>query len=354
LKLQQWKIEAMKTMRTIVTFVRCASAGSISQGAREIGISPQAASKQILDLEAAVGTRLLRRGTRKVTLTEEGAIFYARCREALDSIDAGVRRLRQSADPAAGPVRLAVAPGSMAATLVAPLLGPLQQRHPLIHLDVIAQNEAPDFAGQAIDVGLVLGAGDMPEARRIATLPRILCAAPGYLRRQGRPYSIDQLRDHRWVVIRDGFDESRSQTLRLRGPKDVVTLQVPVSLVVNDVATALRAVLDGVGIGYFHPFRVVSDLRAGLLEVLDLGDVDEDEGLYVYVSQQTEAPTRSRLVADYLYEHLSRHPDFRPGACGRMSCACKAQPARLGEPRHATIPVSAIGRVQPRARRSAG
>jgi DNA-binding transcriptional LysR family regulator len=300
-------MKKLSNMRTMVTFVRCAETGSITAAARQLGISPQAASRHIIELERWVGASLFTRTTRKLALTQEGAMFFRRCSESLRNIDDGVRALRRTSQDLAGTVRLGVTPFAIARTLVAPLLGPFQERYPEISLDVVAQNENPDIVAQEIDVGVLAGA--LPEAlegaQRIADLPLVLCAAPSYLARHGMPRGPEDFARHRWIAIRNARDSNREVPFRFRRGQRVVVEHVPVTLASNDAATALRALLDGAGIGQVPWFRASSHVRAGRLTPLDLGFEPDVIGLYVYLSRQSRAPRRSQALADYLSEHLS-------------------------------------------------
>lgn len=302
----------MKKLTSLQTFVRCAEAGGISRAARDLAISPQAASQHIARLESWLGVELFKRSTRKVALTEEGALFYRRCKESLDNIDAGVRQLRLSGAGVAGTVRVAVTPAALGPALLAPLLAPFLRRYPDIALDIVGQNETPDLVGQGIDVWLFAGPEERktPGARRVTALPLFLCAAPDYLRRHGVPQSLDELQRHRWVGVRSSLNLPHA--FRFRRGTRVATPHVPMAVVANDGGTALRAVIDGVGLGHFPWFRIARDVRLGRLEVLDLGHVPEDLGLYVHVSQRSGTPRRSRVLADFLHEQLSRHADLAP------------------------------------------
>jgi DNA-binding transcriptional LysR family regulator len=301
----------VKKLRQILTFVKCASAGSISGAARELGISPQAASKHILELEAWLGVKVFHRNTRQFALTAEGAAFLQRCKDGLEQIDEGVRVVRQSTSELAGTVRLAVTPFSLADSVVAPLLAKFQERYPQIALEVIAHNEPPDIVGQAVDVGLMLGAApSQTAARRVATVPIVLCAAPAYLERYGTPRSVADLKAHRWIALRNTADDNRALPFRFRHGGRVVTEHPPIAFVANDGSTALRAMLDGIGIGQLPHFRVAPHVRTRELVRLDAGHVPPELGLYVYVTGKTRAPHRSQALADYLHEQLSNHPDF--------------------------------------------
>jgi DNA-binding transcriptional LysR family regulator len=120
----------MDQLRAITTFIRAAQSGSISEAARTLGLTPQAASKHILNLEQWAGVRLLNRTTHKISLTEEGLAFYERCKPAVESIEEGLIALRDVAKDPLGTVRLAVPHGIV--RLADPLMGRFPEQYPRV------------------------------------------------------------------------------------------------------------------------------------------------------------------------------------------------------------------------------
>ncbi len=301
----------MDQLRAIGTFIRAAQSGSISGAARELGLTPQAASKHILNLEQWAGVRLFNRTTHKISLTEEGLAFYARCKPALESIEEGLIELRDVTEEPVGKVRLAVPHGIV--RFVGPLMGRFLDQYPRVCIDLISHGKNPDVVQDRIDVGIQ--AGTLPDsslvARKFASVQLVPCATPAYLQKYGIPKTMEDLKNHRCIKLR--LPES-GVTLpwTFQQGHEVVTFDVPASLTTNDVDLEFQAVLSGAGIGQLATVRIGSHVRAKRLRPLLIGYVSEHYGLYVYMPRRTFIPKKNRVLADFLYEELKQHPDLQP------------------------------------------
>ena len=301
----------MDQLRAITTFIRTAQSGSISGAARGLGLTPQAASKHILNLEQWAGVRLFNRTTHKMSLTEEGLAFYERCKPAMESIEEGLMGLRDSTEDPAGTVRLAVPHGFL--RLVGPLMGRFLDQYPRVCIDLIAHDHSPDVVQERIDVGIQ--GGRLPDsslvARKFASIQLVPCATPAYLKKYGIPKTMEDLKSHRCIKTRQP-ESGITLPWTFQQGHEVVTFDVPASLTTNDGDVELQAVLSGAGIGQLATFRIASHVRAKRLQPLLIGYVSEHYGLYVYMLRRTSIPKKNRVLADFLYEELKRHPDLQP------------------------------------------
>lgn len=304
-------------LHTIVTFVRCVHAGSFTKAALELGITPQAVSGQIKQLENWVGVRLFHRSTRKINLTEEGKGFFARCKAGMDLVDDGVRSLREATEEPVGSVRLAV-PYAISRGFIIPLLTAFFERYPHISIELIVQNQNPDIVDQSVDLSVVSGPR-LPSSsmivRKIASAELILCVARDYVERYGTPRTIEELHRHRSVSLRHPrTGKIMPWTFQTRQRR--VTLDMVAALTTNDTDTQRQAVLNGAGIGQLASFFVWPHVRAGRLIPLQLGYVAPPINFYLYMPHRTNIPKKTRVVADFLYKELKHHPDFQPMAVG--------------------------------------
>ena len=302
----------MDNLRVLRTFIRIANTGNFSQAARELNITPQAASNQVKQLERWVGVRLLNRTTRKISLTEEGVSFYETCVGAVGAIDEGVRNLHESAEEAFGTVRVA-APYGLSWRFVAPALGRFVEKHPRVSVELLVQNRVPDLVGQSIDVGVL---GDpLPEnsmvARRFGSVRLVLCATPAYLGRRGTPRDMEDLKQHCCINLRNWIT-GKVIPWTFEKASSVVTEDIPAMLTMNDGDSALQAVLSGAGIAQLSTYRVAPYIRTKQLTPLLIGYLSEVYGLYVYMPRRKQVPRRTRALADFLFEEFSAHPDFQP------------------------------------------
>jgi DNA-binding transcriptional LysR family regulator len=299
-------------LRTIVTFVRCAETGSFSKAAVDLGMTPQAVSGQIKQLEDYVGVRLFHRTTRKIRLTEEGSGFFEQCRAGVDSIEEGVRFLHESTHDAVGTVRMSV-PYGIARGYITPILSRFFREHPRVSVDLLVQNANPDVVEQGIDLGIAsrgLPTSNMI-ARRLVTAELVLCASPSYIREHGIPRSIEELRNHRCVVLRHP-KTGKIMPWTFQTPEGTTTLDLAGCLTTNDSDTQRQAVLNGVGIGQLASFFVAQQLRTGDLVPLLMGYVAPPYNFYLFMLRRTKIPRKTRVLADFLHKEFKKHPDFKP------------------------------------------
>lgn len=187
----------MDDLNAILQFVRVVQAGSFAGAARRLGMSPSQLSKQIARLEQQLGTRLLNRTTRSLSLTEAGSIFHGhgmRIVEELDSSREAVQRLQS--EPA-GCLRISALP-SLCHYVLTPLLPQWLARYPSLDIELVASERVIDLAEEGFDLALRITPEPPPGvvARRLAAIRYQLCASPGYLANKGRPDSVADLASH--------------------------------------------------------------------------------------------------------------------------------------------------------------
>jgi DNA-binding transcriptional LysR family regulator len=299
-------------LRAIDIFVKCAESANFSRAAVELGMTPQAVSFHIRQLEDWAQIRLFHRTTRKVRITDEGRSFYQRCRAGMESIAEGFRELRESTVDVAGTVRLAV-PYAMSRTYIVPILAEFMRRYPGISVELIAMSHYPDVVEQGIDISIL--SRHLPRnsfvTRQIASLPLILCATPEYLARHGTPKTMDDLHNHRCVMQRHPVD-GKIMPWTFRRHKKLVSLNIAGGLITNDTDTQRQAVLQGIGIGQLASFFASSHIRAGRLEPILIGYTAPPIPISLCMARRTRIPRRNRTLVDFIYQELRKHPDFQP------------------------------------------
>jgi DNA-binding transcriptional LysR family regulator len=299
----------MDELKALGMFAKVAESGSFRRAAIEQGVAPQAASKTVAQLEAALGVRLFHRTTRKLGLTDEGTQLLARALPALEAVRAamdGARAVRSEG----GVVRV-TAPRSMGLRLVMPLVGEFMQAHPQLRVDVELDDHFTDLVAQKIDVGFRAGARLERNfvARRLLDIQHCICASPAYVERHGRPRRWEDLARHRCT----GFKQVSSGKLlpwEHQGEDGVSLREVPAVFTTNDVEAELHAVLDGVGIGQLPTYLVAAAIREGRLLHLLPRHTTERMGLYLYYPQRSHQPARVRAFIDFVSERLQSRDRF--------------------------------------------
>ena len=187
----------MADLRTLAIFVKVAERKSFVRAASDLGITQSGVSNAIKRLEEQTGTRLLARTTRRVSLTEDGAAFFERCRQALADIDEAELVLKEARLGPSGNLRIDM-PVSFGRLKVVPLLGAFQAQYPNIRLRVTFNNRYIDLVEEGVDISVRLGhlQDSSLIARRLSGTQFSVVGAPDYFAKRGTPKRIDDLAAH--------------------------------------------------------------------------------------------------------------------------------------------------------------
>ncbi len=196
-------------------FVKVVEAGSMAAAARLLDCSRAQVSKQVAELEAAFGARLLARSTRRVALTPAGQVFHQHALAALESVAAAELAVGNLGDEPTGVLRVS-ATLSFGRLYVAPLLPPLAVQYPRLECELILTDQLVDLADEQIDLALRMTRTPPEDAvvRKLCSLERRICAAPAYLDAHGTPQTVAELAAHQTLsyLLTDG------NRWRLAGP----------------------------------------------------------------------------------------------------------------------------------------
>lgn len=264
----------MNNLPALRLFVRVARRGSFSAAGRELNIPQPSVSRAIADLEREIGVGLLTRTTRAVTLTDAGADFLARIEPILSELDEAEHAARGTGE-LRGTLRVGLS-SSFAIRAVVPALPDFMARHPALNVEFIMDDRRQNLVGEGVDVALRFG--DLPDsaaiARRIAGWPRILVAAPAYLKRAGTPQTPVELASH--SVIAGPASGGQSWNFRKDGKTTTVRVEGRLTVTINEVSTA--AAVAGLGIAAMTLAACERELADGslirLLPDWDMGTAD--------------------------------------------------------------------------------
>jgi len=290
--------------RSIAMFAKAVELGSIRQAALAQGVSPQAATQAIAQLEKHLGVRLLHRTTRSLALTEEGQRFLENTQPALATLDRAIVTAREAKDEIAGPLRI-VGPKSSFADILMPVLDEFCSLHPGIQPDVQLDDGIGNWVLDRVDVGFRIGAS--PEegviGRRLFPLQMIVCASPAYLARHGMPLKPEDLATHRCSVFRHPAT-GKVAPWYLTVDGEVEHRHLSPALSTNDSELEIRAVLAGQVIGQLANFSAAPHIRAGRLVPVLLPHISEHIGLYIYYGSRAAQPKRVRAFLDLALARL--------------------------------------------------
>jgi len=296
----------MNELRGLTLFLRAADLGSLRKAAIDQGLTPQAVSLAVTQLEKALGVRLFHRTTRSLSLTEDGRALYERSAPAMATLADAVSQARRARDDVGGLVTVS-APTAFARAALWPLFLEFADRHPDVRLDVRFDDRFTDLVQEGADVGF--RGGSLPAegaiARRLLPISLVVCAAPAYLARHGAPRSIEALAQHRC----SGYRQPNTGKLApwiFRVGDERIALDVQPVVTCNDIDAEADAVLSGTVIGQLASFSAAEHLRAGRLVPLLVEHVASLEGIHVYYRHRAEQPRRVRAFIDFVCERLAQ------------------------------------------------
>lgn len=279
--------------------------GNFSRAAAQLGLSPSALSQTIRTLEERLGMRLLNRTTRSVAPSEAGLRLVARLLPALSDLDAAVSDVRALRDTPSGPLRINL-PRIAAVHQIAPLIGPFHDAYPDIVLDLVIDDKLVDIVAGRFDAGVRLGEmveRDMITVKLGGELRMMVVASPAYVESFGIPDNPRDLQRHRCINFRWPTDGSLYHWEFERGGEKLETA-VDGPLIVTEPAVAVRAVLDGVGIGYLFDHQVGELIAAKKLVHLLQDWTPAFPGFHLYYPSKRQMPPALRAFIDFV-QHSS-------------------------------------------------
>jgi len=254
----------MLDLNDIAMFVQVVRSGSFAEAARRLGMPPNTVSRRIQQLEAQLGTRLLQRSTRKLTLTSAGQDFHERCAGAVDGLfEAGQELTTGSGEPS-GLVRVA-APADFFDFFQMEWVSEFLAAHPRVRLDFVLSDAKADLIAEQIDVAFRGGSlRDSGYVGRQILDPRSvgMVASPAYITARGLPHTLQDLLSHDCVIF---AHPSGHATWRLDGPNGEEEVQVTGRFSGNTAQALRKAAVAGLGIALLPPVMARLDVQAGVL-----------------------------------------------------------------------------------------
>lgn len=295
------RFAAMRSFRHVVDHAGFASA------ANALGVAKATVSKQVSALEAHLGTALLHRTTRKLSLTEAGQRFYADAIRILDELAAAEAQLAEDQAEPRGLLRVN-APLSFGVARLMPVVARFMAAHPAIRVDIALDDRTVDPVGRAFDVTLRIRTElDDSEltARRIGGIAHVVCVARDYA--MPLPVRPEQLAEHRLLVYGANGVQTRNYNFVSAGGRDeVVDVRVTPALKSNSSLAIREALLAGAGIAVIPRFVVDGDLVAGRLMPLLREWRLPDHALFAIFSGERAPPAKVRRFIDMLAdEHIA-------------------------------------------------
>lgn len=284
----------------ICEFTAVAESGSFTQAAKKLIISTAQVSRQVSELEQRLNTKLFYRTTRKVTLTEEGQLFYQQCHSILEGLENAERSLTNLQSTPQGKIRI-TAPVTYGERHIIPLINQFLIRYPQVEIEVQLSNQRVNLIDEGYDLAIRLGHLDDSSliAKRISTRQHFLCASPSYIDHYGKPESIEDLKQHNCLLGSSDFWLFYSKTNKDKKAR------VSGSLRCNSGLGLVDAALKGIGIVQLPEYYVIDHILKGSLVVLLNDQQRKQEGIWALYPQNKYLANKVRLLIDFLTLELA-------------------------------------------------
>jgi DNA-binding transcriptional LysR family regulator len=285
----------------LTAFVAVADQLSFRGAASRLGVTPSALSHSMRQLEERLGTRLLHRTTRSVSLTDGGQRLLDRLRPAIDQIADALENVNQERQRPVGRVRV-YAHEVAAAAVIVPIWVRFLSTYPEVHLELTVGDAPIDIVAKGFDAGIGPRdrvPADMIAVRVMGPMKIAVVGAPTYFARWRPPRTPDDLARHNCIQFRRGGD-SAARAWQFEKNRKSLRISVDGRVMVNNVDLAVRAAVDGLGIAY-----ALEDLAEPFLRSGQLMRVLEDwspsfEGMFLYYHGHRQVPATLRALIDMI------------------------------------------------------
>jgi len=296
--------------------------GSLSAAGRRAGLSPAAASACVQRVEKMLGARLFERTTRQLRLTDEGRIYIASCRVAIETMKEAERAVRSGTDAVSGTLRVS-APSDLGRNLLVHILNGFMELHPDVRVALTLSDSLSRFVPDDVDVAIRVGPLEDSDliARHLADSWRVVCASPACIERYGMPTRPGELAELPTLVLTTRAGPRNEWQLG----EDVVRVQRYHECTDSEVIRTW-AVL-GRGFAYRQLWAVTADASAGRLQLVRAPAWSAPSPIHAMYHPNMFQPPRVRRFVDFLQAEFSRR--FATHGENALVSAFKKEPSNL-------------------------
>ena len=294
--MQQYNLNELRA------FIAVVETGGFNRAAEQLDASAAAVSRRVSSLESALDTKLLNRTTRQIDLTEAGRQFYADVVIILESLEEAEEKIQTGRETIKGSLRIA-APLSFGIGRIAPILPVFMQRHPELKVHLQLEDRFTDLVAEGIDVAVRIGSlkDSTLVATRLAAIPTVCCASPGYLALHGEPKKPEELSRHNCLQY---SLLSTRENWSFALDEDTRDFEISGTLSTNNGDVLKEAAIQGLGITMMPTFILEDALNAGYLKAILRDYATAPFGLYAVRPSRHFTPARVRALIEYLKEHF--------------------------------------------------
>jgi DNA-binding transcriptional LysR family regulator len=295
-----------KLLSGVTVLIAVVEAGTIARAAEALGLSPSGVSRALARLEQRVGTRLLARTTRSLSLTDEGRRFYEQVRPHLAGIEEAAIEAAGSASTVRGRLRVNIDP-FFSRIVLSLHLAAFLARYPDLSVELIMRDSVGDLVADGFD--LALRFGEPPHgtfvARKLIETRVLTVASPAYIKAKGRPRHPKEIEQHDCIDFYDAAN-ARPYDWEMRRRKEVLPLQVKARLLVSDSGTLISACEAGAGICQLLEIGCQQLLKSGRLLELFPDWSDERFPLYAIYPSRLHRAAKVRAFIEFCLEIMGR------------------------------------------------
>ena len=292
----------MDKLAAMQTFVAILDKGSLTAAAAALGKALPTVVRSLATLEEDLGVRLLRRTTRRMSLTDEGRLYLERCRQILEDITEAEQTLSNQQIAPRGVLRV-TAPVLFGQLHVAPAITGFLRRYSEIELELLLLDRVVNMVEEGIDVGIRIAPLEDSSmiATRVGEVRRLVCASPELLAQFGRPKHPRELA-HLPCVHFQGL--SAAPAWNFFGERKPISVPVKGPFTCNQAVVAVEACAEGLGFGRFLSYQVESLIAQGKLEVVLQSFEPPPIPIHIIFSHARLMTPRVRVFVDWMKEKL--------------------------------------------------
>lgn len=286
---------------TMAILVACVDTGSLSAGARQLRLPLATVSRRVAELESRLGTALLHRSARGLTVTDPGSAYVAACRRVLEDV-AEAERIASGEFVAPRGLLTLTAPIVFGRLHVLPAVTAFLQAYPDVEIRLEQTDRPVSLQEENIDAAIRIG--PLPDsslrARRVGAVRKVLCASPGYLARRGRPEAPEELVHHDCITFGSLTAPDR---WTFGAGRDARPVPVRSRLSVNTAEAAIDAAVAGLGVTRVLSYQIAAALAAGRLEIL-LAQFEPEPWPVSLLYRPGPVPQKLRAFIDFAAERF--------------------------------------------------
>lgn len=293
----------MDILTSMKVFAAVVDGGSFTIAADRLDMSRAMTSKYVSTLEEHLGTRLLNRTTRRLSVTESGSVYYLRCVQILSDVTEAEQVAGQLSAVPRGTLKITM-PLAFALHRLGPIVADYVTQHPEVKLDISLSDRFVDLIEDGFDLAIRIGA--LPEsgliARKLGSVCAVICASPAYLKRHGAPKTPEDIAQHSCLE----YTYARtSDVWHLTGKNQDHAISIAGAIKADNGDMLRLAAVSGAGLTFLPEFIVAEDLATGRLVQVLKGFTSPNFGIYAIYPSRKHLSAKVRTFVDLLTERMA-------------------------------------------------